>query len=162
MKRAAVVTVGGSKRESLGALKLAAWLRRAGWEVEERTEIGPLFDRFDLYAFSCVFSWHLPRLVEMANTARNVHGGEVWIGGPAVTFSTRNAEYVERETGIVPHHGLITIEIANSTPLPARIHSGEGIGQILFLEGSAPCRYPYNAKPGASYQDQSGLTMPRA
>ncbi len=104
MKRAAVVTVGDSRRESLGAMKLARWLRRTGWEVDEMGSVG-MFDTHDLFAFSCVFSWHLPKLVEMARQAKNT-GAEVWIGGPAVTFSHRNAEYVRRETGIVPTTGL--------------------------------------------------------
>jgi hypothetical protein len=60
--------------------------------------------RFDLYCFSVVFSWHLPALVEMVQFAKLF--GEVWIGGPAVTFHPDNARYVERETGIAPHVGL--------------------------------------------------------
>jgi hypothetical protein len=105
MRRAAVVTV-GSKRESLGALKLARWLSREGWAVDERTEIGPLYDAYDLYAFSAVFSWQLPRLCELANLARFHYGGEIWIGGPAVTFHPSNAAHVRTATGIVPHVGL--------------------------------------------------------
>jgi len=104
VKSAAVVTVGSTK-ESLGALKLARWLRRGGWQVAELTDV-TMFDRHDLYCFSAVFSWRLPRLVELARIARHQHGGEVWIGGPAVTFHHRNAEYVRRETGIEPHLGL--------------------------------------------------------
>lgn len=104
MGRAAVVTVGDSRRESLGAMKLARWLRRTGWEVDETTDVG-LFDDHDLFAFSAVFSWHLPRLVQMVRDAR-AKGAEVWVGGPAVTFSARNAEYVRRETGVAPHHGI--------------------------------------------------------
>lgn len=42
----------------------------------------------------------------MAREAKQTHGGEVWIGGPAVTFHPDNARYVQRETGIVPHVGL--------------------------------------------------------
>lgn len=104
MNSAAVVTVGDSRRESLGALKLAAYLRRIGWAVDELTDVG-MFDDCDLFAFSCVFSWHLPRLVKMVHAAK-AKGAEIWIGGPAVTFSHRNREYVERATGIVPHKGL--------------------------------------------------------
>ena len=104
MKRAVVVTV-GSRSESLGAMKLARWLRRNQYDVAEQNGIDPLFDGGrDLYCFSAVFSWKLPDLVGMVNMAK--HWGEVWIGGPAVTFHHRNAEYVRRETGIVPHVGL--------------------------------------------------------
>jgi hypothetical protein len=97
-RRAAVVTVGDSSRESLGDMKLARGLRRTGWEVEEMADVG-MFDRFDLDAFSCVFSWHLPKLVRLVRVTQ-YHGGEVWIGGPAVTFSRRNSEYVRSRTGV--------------------------------------------------------------
>ncbi len=103
-RRAAVVTV-GSRQESLGALKLAAWLRRTGWDVEERTQVHPLFDRFDLWCFSAVFSWRLPQLVRMVNSVRPL-GGEVWVGGPAVGIHRRNAQYVEQQTGVKPQVGL--------------------------------------------------------
>lgn len=104
MRTAIVVTVGDSRRESLGAEKLANWLRRTGWHVQQATDVG-MFDDADLFAFSCVFSWHLPRLVVMANAAKAT-GAEVWIGGPAVTFSAKNREYVHTKTGIVPHTGI--------------------------------------------------------
>lgn len=102
--RAAVVTV-GSKWESLGALRLANWMRRQGWEVEQLTNIHPLFCEFEIVAFSVVFSWRLPELVRMVRIAL-LNGSTVWIGGPAVTFHADNAAYVKQETGIVPHQGL--------------------------------------------------------
>jgi dCTP deaminase len=55
--------------------------------------------------------------------------------------------------------GRITIEISNTTPLPAKIYAGEGIAQILFLRTDAPCRTSYADKQG-KYQDQPGLTLP--
>jgi hypothetical protein len=103
--RVAVITV-GSKRESLGAMKLANWMRRLGHEVSEQTDMGSMLEPFDLYCFSAVFSWQLPKLVDMASTARQVYGKEVWVGGPAVTFHPDNSAYVERETGVKPHVGL--------------------------------------------------------
>lgn len=103
MKSALVVTVGESRLESLGAIKLANWLSSQGIAVEQATDV-TMFDHHELFAFSCVFSWNLPKLVRMVREVRN--RGEVWIGGPAVTFSAKNAEYVERETGIKPHHGI--------------------------------------------------------
>lgn len=57
--------------------------------------------------------------------------------------------------------GIITIEIANMTRLPARVYALEGIGQVIFLSGSAACSVSYADKKGAKYQDQTGLTMPR-
>jgi deoxycytidine triphosphate deaminase/intein/homing endonuclease len=55
--------------------------------------------------------------------------------------------------------GKITIEISNTTPLPAKIYAGEGIAQIVFLRGEAVCHTSYGDKRG-KYQDQKGLTLP--
>lgn len=55
--------------------------------------------------------------------------------------------------------GKITIEISNTTPLPAKIYANEGIAQILFLRGDQVCKTSYADKKG-KYQDQPGLTLP--
>ncbi len=55
--------------------------------------------------------------------------------------------------------GKITVEISNTTPLPAKVYAGEGIIQIIFLQGVASCRVSYADKKGR-YQDQTGLTLP--
>src|SRR5262245_58901459 len=55
--------------------------------------------------------------------------------------------------------GRVTIEISNTTPLPAKIYAGEGIAQILFLRPVATCKTSYADKQG-KYQDQAGLTLP--
>ena len=44
--------------------------------------------------------------------------------------------------------GKITIEISNTTPLPAKIYAGEGIAQILFFRAEAVCRTSYGGKRG--------------
>jgi len=56
--------------------------------------------------------------------------------------------------------GHITIEISNTTPLPAKIYANEGIAQVLFLEGDEPCEVSYKDKSG-KYQNQTGITLPR-
>jgi dCTP deaminase len=57
--------------------------------------------------------------------------------------------------------GHITIEISNTTPLPAKIYANEGIAQILFLRGVEACRTSYADKKG-KYQSQSGVvTLPK-
>jgi len=56
--------------------------------------------------------------------------------------------------------GHITIEISNTTPLPAKIYANEGIAQVLFLEGDEPCEVSYADKKG-KYQKQTGITLPR-
>lgn len=56
--------------------------------------------------------------------------------------------------------GHITIEISNTTPLPARIYANEGIAQLLFFESDEPCERSYADKKG-KYQGQQGITLPR-
>ena len=56
--------------------------------------------------------------------------------------------------------GHITIEISNTTPLPAKIYANEGIAQVLFFEGDEPCEVSYKDKSG-KYQAQTGITLPR-
>jgi len=56
--------------------------------------------------------------------------------------------------------GIITLEISNVTPLPARIYANEGIAQILFFEGDEPCDISYADRSG-KYQNQDGVALPR-
>ena len=55
--------------------------------------------------------------------------------------------------------GRVTIEISNTTPLPAKIYADEGIAQILFLRGEQVCQTSYADKRG-KYQGQDGITLP--
>ncbi|MDQ3829779.1 MAG: dCTP deaminase, partial [Candidatus Tectomicrobia bacterium] len=56
--------------------------------------------------------------------------------------------------------GHLTIEISNTTPLPAKIYSNEGIAQVIFLESEQVCEISY-ADRGGKYQFQQGITIPR-
>jgi dCTP deaminase len=56
--------------------------------------------------------------------------------------------------------GHLTIEISNTTPLPAKIYSHEGIAQVIFLESQQVCEVSY-ADRGGKYQYQRGITIPR-
>jgi len=56
--------------------------------------------------------------------------------------------------------GYVTIEISNTTPLPARIYANEGIAQVLFFQSDEPCAKSYKDKKG-KYQAQQGLTLPK-
>ncbi len=56
--------------------------------------------------------------------------------------------------------GIVTLEVSNTTPLPAKIYAGEGIAQVLFFEGDEPCETSYADRKG-KYQSQAGLTLPR-
>jgi len=55
--------------------------------------------------------------------------------------------------------GHVTLEISNTTPLPARVYAGEGIVQILFFEGEKP-ETTYKSRQG-KYQGQRGITLPK-
>ncbi len=56
--------------------------------------------------------------------------------------------------------GHATLEISNTTPLPARIYSNEGIAQIIFLGADEICRVSYKDKKG-KYQGQRNITLPK-
>ena len=56
--------------------------------------------------------------------------------------------------------GHLTIEISNTTPLPAKIYSNEGIAQLLFLGGDEVCTISYADRKG-KYQKQTGVVLPR-
>jgi dCTP deaminase len=55
--------------------------------------------------------------------------------------------------------GEVTLEIANTTPLPAKVYPGEGIVQILFFRGE-PCGTSYGDRDG-KYQGQRGVSPPK-
>ena len=56
--------------------------------------------------------------------------------------------------------GFVTLEISNTTPLPAKVYANEGIAQVLFFQSDEPCEVSYADKKG-KYQRQQGLTLPR-
>ncbi len=56
--------------------------------------------------------------------------------------------------------GFVTLEISNTTPLPARIYSNEGIAQVLFFEADAECLVSYADKKG-KYQKQQAIELPK-
>lgn len=56
--------------------------------------------------------------------------------------------------------GHVTLELSNTTPLPAKIYAGEGIAQFIFLTGKECCATSY-ADRGGKYQGQRGVTLPR-
>ena len=55
--------------------------------------------------------------------------------------------------------GYVTLEISNTTPLPAKIYSNEGLCQVLFFQSDEDCRTSYKDKEG-KYQEQIGITLP--
>jgi len=56
--------------------------------------------------------------------------------------------------------GYVTLEISNTTPLPTKIYSNEGIAQVIFFEGSEGCNISYADRNG-KYMRQTGIVVPR-
>ncbi len=56
--------------------------------------------------------------------------------------------------------GYVTLEISNTTPLPAKIYANEGLCQVIFFESDEDCEVSYKDKKG-KYQAQSGIVLPR-
>ena len=56
--------------------------------------------------------------------------------------------------------GQVTLEISNTTPLPAKVYANEGLAQFLFLKGESPCEISYADRKG-KYMGQQGVTLPR-
>jgi len=57
--------------------------------------------------------------------------------------------------------GHVTLEISNTTPLPAKVYANEGIAQMLFLQSDEDCMVSYKDR-GGKYQGQKGVTLPVA
>lgn len=56
--------------------------------------------------------------------------------------------------------GHVTLEISNTTPLPAKVYANEGVAQFLFFKGSSGCEVSYADRAG-KYMGQTGVTLPR-
>jgi dCTP deaminase len=56
--------------------------------------------------------------------------------------------------------GFVTLEISNTTPLPAKIYANEGLCQIIFFQGDEVCEVSYADRKG-KYQSQKGIVLPK-
>jgi len=56
--------------------------------------------------------------------------------------------------------GQVTLEISNTTPLPAKIYANEGVAQFLFFKGDEICEVSYADRAG-KYMGQKGVTLPK-
>ena len=109
--------------------------------------------------------------------------GEVWIIPPNSFALGRTVEYFRipanvlticlgkstyARCGIIVNvtpfepewEGYVTLEISNTTPLPAKIYANEGIAQVLFFEGDEPCEITYAMRKG-KYQGQQSIMLPK-
>ena len=100
-------------------------------------------------------SFALARTVEYFRIPRNVL---------AVTVGKSTYARCGIITNVTPFEpeweGHVTLEISNTTPLPAKIYAGEGLAQVLFYESDSPCEVSYKDRSG-KYQKQTGITLPR-
>ena len=100
-------------------------------------------------------SFALARTVEYFRIPRNV-----------ITLCVGKSTYARCGiiTNVTPFEpeweGFVTLEISNTTPLPAKIYAQEGIAQVLFFESDEPCETSYRDKMG-KYQAQRGITLPK-
>lgn len=97
-------------------------------------------------------SFALTRSVEYIRMPRNVTG--VVLGKSTYARVGVVTNFTPLEAG---WEGFITIEISNTTPLPARIYANEGIAQVLFFAANRQCRTSYADRNG-KYQGQTGIT----
>ncbi len=113
---------------------------------------------FDFKGPSCLIppnSFALGRTVEYFRIPRNV-----------LTICVGKSSYARCGiiTNVTPFEpeweGYATLEISNTTTLPARIYANEGIAQLVFFEADEECAVSYADKKG-KYQAQVGVTLPR-
>ena len=112
----------------------------------------------DLHADVCVIppnSFALARTVEYFRIPRNV-----------LTVCLGKSTYarcgiIVNVTPFEPEwEGFVTLEISNTTPLPAKIYANEGIAQVLFFEADEECEISYADKKG-KYQNQQSIVLPK-
>lgn len=100
-------------------------------------------------------SFALGRSIEYMRMPRNVTG--IVLGKSTYARCGIVTNFTPLEAG---WEGHITIEISNTTPLPARIYANEGIAQVLFFASDDVCRISYADRPGGGkYQGQKGITV---
>jgi len=101
-------------------------------------------------------SFALPRTVEYLKIPRNV-----------VTVCVGKSTYARcgiicNVTPFEPEwEGHATLEISNTTPLPAKIYANEGICQVLFFESDEPCEVSYADKKGKYQKQAAEIVLPR-
>ena len=100
-------------------------------------------------------SFALARSIEYIRMPRDVTG--VVLGKSTYARCGIVTNFTPLEAG---WEGHITIEISNTTPLPARIYANEGIAQVLFFQSDEICRVSYADRRG-KYQGQTGITLPK-
>ena len=83
-----------------------------------------------------------------------------------VTVPPSHTIYVRRNgkavwSGNCGWTGVLTLELANLSPLPIRLHVGQGIAQVVLFRGERPQRTYAEKESGGVYQNQAGVTLPK-
>jgi dCTP deaminase len=100
-------------------------------------------------------SFALGRSVEYFRIPRNVM--TLCVGKP--TYA--RCGIITNVTPFEPEwEGFVTLEISNTTPLPAKIYANEGIAQVIFFEADEVCAVSYADRQG-KYQAQQGIVLPK-
>jgi len=95
------------------------------------------------------------------DVARNAPDRQYVIIPPNSFALCETVEYLEIPRDVLAIWlGKSTLEISNTTPLPARVYANEGVAQLIFLKADKVCEVSY-ADKGGKYQDQGGLTLPK-
>lgn len=124
-------------------------------EIEKRRNNG---DAVDFRGNKCVIppnSFVLAESMEFVRIPEDCLG--VVLGKSTYARCAMNLNTTPLEPG---WEGIITLEIANMSPLPAVVHANMGIGQIVFHRCVELCEVPYNRKKNSRYQGQIGVTPP--
>ena len=115
-------------------------------------------DALDLFGDVCIIppnSFALARTVEYFRIPRKV-----------LTICLGKSTYarcgiIVNVTPFEPEwEGFVTLEISNTTPLPAKIYANEGLAQVLFFEADEECEISYADKKG-KYQKQQSIVLPK-
>src|SRR5207302_1940541 len=101
-------------------------------------------------------------------TDRQIRDGAISYGVSSYRYDICVGQSTYARCGIIVNvtpfepewEGFVTLEISNTTPLPAKIYANEGLCQVIFLESDEPCEISYKDKKG-KYQSQSGIVLPR-
>ena len=106
----------------------------------------------------------LHRAAELVRLARSVEYFRIPRNVLTVTVGKSTYARCGIITNVTPFEpeweGFVTLEISNTTPLPAKIYANEGIAQVLFFRGEEEPEVSYKDKAG-KYQGQVGVTLPK-
>jgi deoxycytidine triphosphate deaminase len=92
---------------------------------------------------------------------KQVREGAISYGLSSYVYDLRVSDEFVNVTPFEPEwEGFVTLEISNTTPLPARIYANEGLCQILFFRSDEPCEISYAHRKG-KYQKQQGIVLPK-